>query len=129
MRRTTLFTGLVFVLLCVVGVGFYRGWFVLASQGGDESGKVEVNLTVDSDKAKADAETVKDKARELTRGAADAAEENLSEPSEQGDTSEDGDTPEEGVKLEQDSDADFGSNSEQDAQLKGSASPEGGANP
>ncbi len=109
MRRTTLFTGLVFVLLCVVGVGFYRGWFVLATQGGNESGKVEVNLTVDSDKAKADAETVTEKARELTRGAAEAAEGNLSEPSEEGDTPEEGDGLEEGVKPEEDSDADVGS--------------------
>ena len=48
------------LLLCVIGIALYRGWFVLTSRSQDESSKVEVNLTVDPDKAKEDAEKVKD---------------------------------------------------------------------
>lgn len=56
------------ILLAVIGacVGFYRGWFTLSGGREAESHKVDVNLTVDPDKVKADAETVKEKARELT---------------------------------------------------------------
>lgn len=58
---------LVVLVLCVVGLGFYRGWFVLSTTGRDtEDNKVNVNLTVDPDKVKADAETVKGKTAELT---------------------------------------------------------------
>ena len=53
------------LLLVLVGVGFYRGWFALSSHGRDESNKVGVNLTVDPDKAKEDAEKVKDKTTDL----------------------------------------------------------------
>lgn len=58
----------VIVLLAVVaGLGFYRGWFVLSSHSSQpDSPKVDVNLTVDSGKMKTDAESVKDKTRELT---------------------------------------------------------------
>ena len=59
------------LLLVVVGFGFYRGWFALSSHGRDESNKVDVNLTVDPDKAKADAEKVKDRTTELGDGARD----------------------------------------------------------
>jgi cell division protein FtsX len=58
----TLATVLFVLILCVVGIGFYRGWFVLSSNGsatGD--GKVNINLTMDPDKAKQDAAQVKDK--------------------------------------------------------------------
>ena len=67
MKKMTLFKVLVVLVLCVVGVGFYQGWFVLTNHGGGEEGnKVEVNLTVDPDKAKEDAKAVEAKARELT---------------------------------------------------------------
>ena len=56
---------LLVLLLCVIGIALYRGWFVLTSRSQDESSKVEVNLTVDPDKAKEDAEKVKDKTTEL----------------------------------------------------------------
>ena len=36
---------LVVLALCVVGFGFYRGWFALSSPGrGTESNKVNINL-------------------------------------------------------------------------------------
>lgn len=67
MRMVTIFKVLVVLVLCVVGIGFYRGWFVLSSHGGDAGdGKVEVNLTVDPDKATEDAKAVEAKARSLT---------------------------------------------------------------
>ena len=53
------------LLLCVVGIGLYRGWFVLTSHSRDESNKVDVNLTVDPDKAKEDAAKVKDETTDL----------------------------------------------------------------
>jgi hypothetical protein len=46
--------------LCVALLGFYRGWFSLSSRGRDaESNTVNVNLTVDPDKMKEDAEKLK----------------------------------------------------------------------
>ena len=54
------------LLLCLVGLGFWRGWLALSSHGGDkESNKVDIHLTVDPDKAKADVEKAKDKTTEL----------------------------------------------------------------
>jgi hypothetical protein len=65
---------LLVLALCTVGAGFYRGWFVLSSQSADsESKKVRVNLTVDPDKVKGDAETVERKAAELAERATDRA--------------------------------------------------------
>jgi cell division protein FtsX len=67
MKKMTLFKVAVVLVLCFVGLGFYQGWFVLSSQGSnDGSNKVDVNLTLDPDKAKEDAEKVETKARDLT---------------------------------------------------------------
>ena len=60
-----LFWLLIVLAIFVVGLGFYRGWFALSSPRDTESNKVNINLTVDPDKAKADAEKVKDKTTEL----------------------------------------------------------------
>lgn len=71
-----LFAFLVVLLLCGVAVGFYRNWFTVTSPSSDsESHKVNVSVTVDPDKVKADAETVKDKAVELTGQATGGAHE------------------------------------------------------
>jgi hypothetical protein len=57
---------LLVLLVGVVAVGFYRGWFTLSSQSqGAGSNKVNISLTVDPDKVKADAETVQNKATQL----------------------------------------------------------------
>ena len=56
---------LVVLVLVVVVVGYFRGWFVLTSHGRDESNKVGINLTVDPDKAKEDAGKLKDKTTEF----------------------------------------------------------------
>ena len=60
-------TVLVVLLICVVALGFYRGWFTLSNGSPDAvSNKVNVNLTVDRDKMQEDAQTVKDRATELS---------------------------------------------------------------
>jgi hypothetical protein len=71
-RRASILKKLLFLaLLILVGVGFYRGWIALSKSGDDQSGKV--TLTVDPDKARADAEKVKDKSKELSDKARDTA--------------------------------------------------------
>jgi hypothetical protein len=62
------------LVLCVVGLGFYRGWFTLSSHSsGTESNKVDINLSMDGDKVKEDAETVKEKTAELTGNVTEGA--------------------------------------------------------
>lgn len=60
--------GVLFLLLVLIGgIGFYQGWFSMSSNQSDsESGKVDVNLTVDRDKMDADKDAVKAKVQELT---------------------------------------------------------------
>ena len=57
---------LIVLAIGVAGIGYYRGWFTVSGSREAVSHKVDVNLTVDPDKVKADAQTVKDKASELT---------------------------------------------------------------
>jgi len=66
MNRTIM--SVLFVLLVgVVALGFYRGWFALSSSHPDiGSDKVNVNLTVDRGKMQEDAAAVKNKATHLT---------------------------------------------------------------
>ncbi len=42
------------IAVVVAGVGFYRGWFVLTNDRHVGSNKVDVNLTMDPDKAEKD---------------------------------------------------------------------------
>jgi len=68
-----LYAVVIVLALIVVGVGFYRGWFALSSSTADQgSNKVNVNLTVDPDKMKEDAEAVKGRTAALTGQAKDA---------------------------------------------------------
>jgi hypothetical protein len=70
--RTSVFKVAVVLVLCVVGWGFYSGWFVLSRQdSGRQDSKVNVTLTVDTDKAKADAKAVEAKVKGLTATAPD----------------------------------------------------------
>jgi len=67
---------LVVLVLLVVGMGFYRGWFSLSTPEADKgSNKVNIHLTVDPDKVKADAKAVQEKATELTGHATEGANE------------------------------------------------------
>ena len=66
MNRTIVGVLLVLVL-CAVALGFYRGWFALSSpSAGPDSNKVNINLTLDPDKAKEDAEGLKNKTNNLS---------------------------------------------------------------
>jgi hypothetical protein len=56
--------------ICIVGVGFYRGWFAFSGPQRDAENRVNINLSVDPDKVAEDAETVKEKTSELAGKAA-----------------------------------------------------------
>ena len=65
MRR--LLVVLFLIAACVVGFGFYRGWFAMSSPKSPAgNNEVNINLSTDKDKIKQDVQTVKDKASELT---------------------------------------------------------------
>jgi hypothetical protein len=64
MKRTTI-TVLLVLLVGVVAVGFYRGWFTLSSRPDAGSKKVDVSLTLDRDKMQEDASAVQKKTTEL----------------------------------------------------------------
>ena len=50
------------LLICVVGIGFWRGWFSVSSPKSDTEGdKVNVNVSVDKGKIKADIKKVERK--------------------------------------------------------------------
>ena len=60
-------TVLLVLIVGVVGLGFYRGWFALSRRGPDATtNQVDINLTVDRDKMQADADLVQKTATELT---------------------------------------------------------------
>ena len=61
---------IVFAIISV-GLGFYRGWFTVSGGREAVTHKVDVNLTVDTDKVKSDVESVKDKAHDLSHQAND----------------------------------------------------------
>lgn len=70
MKRSLIIIPVVLLVL-VVALGFYRGWFVLSNPSpAPGSSNVNVNLTVDPGQVEEDAQTVKDKATELTGQAA-----------------------------------------------------------
>jgi hypothetical protein len=78
-----LFAFLIVVVLCVVAIGFYRSWFTVSSPSSNaENHQVDINLAVDPDKVKADAEIVKEKAAELTGQAKEEAHELVDQPSD-----------------------------------------------
>ena len=56
MRRK--FPLLLLIAAIVIGVGFYRNWFVLSTERDDGSHKIDINLTVDPDQMKEDAKQV-----------------------------------------------------------------------
>lgn len=67
---------LLVLALCVVALGFYRGWFSMSSRPHDaQSNKIDVGLTVDPDRMKEDTRMVRDKTTELSDKAATEAKE------------------------------------------------------
>jgi hypothetical protein len=62
-------TGLLALAIFVVAVGFFRLWFVLSTPGSEAANdKVNINLTVDTDRVKQDAKIGTGKASESTSG-------------------------------------------------------------
>ena len=54
----------VLVLVCLVGIGLWRGWFHFSSPSTEPGGnKVDVNVSVDKSKMKADVQTFEQKAK------------------------------------------------------------------
>lgn len=53
----------VIVVLIVVGIGYFRGWFTVTRQ--EEPGQTNVEVKIDKEKVKDDADEVARKAREL----------------------------------------------------------------
>lgn len=67
-RMRSLFSVVLVLLVCVVAIGFYMRWFTVSSPKRDgNDGKINVQLSMDTDKVKADATEAKDKATELAR--------------------------------------------------------------
>lgn len=54
------------VAILLIGVGVYRGWFVMSSTSNSQTEKVNLNLTVDKTKMKADGAELKKEVNELT---------------------------------------------------------------
>ena len=56
---------LVVLLICLVGIGFYRGWFSLSNSSPDKEGnKANVNMSVDKGKMKSDVRKAEEKVKE-----------------------------------------------------------------
>ena len=72
----SLLTMVFVLLLCVIGFGFYQGWFAVSSPSPKAgSHEVNLNLSVDRDKIKADTDTVMNKAEEIAGQAKEGASE------------------------------------------------------
>ena len=52
------------ICLLIGGLGYYRGWFGLSST--EQEGATNIELKIDKQKIKEDADSIKDKAREIT---------------------------------------------------------------
>lgn len=58
----SLIRSLFMLAVCLVGIGIYRGWFTLGNATRDpQTNRVNINVSVDADKVKADAKRVKAK--------------------------------------------------------------------
>lgn len=64
MRRLLVVLGL--LLACIVGLGFYQGWFRVSTASTDD--KVNTTITIDKDKIQADEQKAKDKMHNIGKG-------------------------------------------------------------
>jgi hypothetical protein len=62
----------VLIVVAIAGLGFYLGWFNIASDS--DGGKGHITLTVDKDKIQGDEKAVLGKVKELTSHATDKVE-------------------------------------------------------
>ena len=56
----------VVLVICLAGIGFYRGWFSLSNSNPGAEGD-KVNMSLDKDKMKSDIKTAKKKFKEEIR--------------------------------------------------------------
>ena len=56
----------VIVVVIVAAIGIYRGWFGVTTQKG--TGETNIELKIDKEKIKQDAEAAREKAKEITSG-------------------------------------------------------------
>ncbi len=62
----SLLRGLFVLLLCLVGIGLFRGWFSFSNPSRDaETHKVNVSVSVDANKVEADVEKVEEEVSEM----------------------------------------------------------------
>jgi hypothetical protein len=59
----SIFKLLVILVICLVGIGLWRGWFGFSSSSGDNQ-KDEINVSVDKGKIKEDVQKAKTKVAE-----------------------------------------------------------------
>jgi hypothetical protein len=64
---------LIVLAVSLTSLGFYRGWLTVSAGREAQSDKVDVNLTVHSQKVREETEAVKEEATEFARKTADAA--------------------------------------------------------
>jgi hypothetical protein len=62
------------LVIAVVAVGIYLDWFHFSTGREKDSGKIDVNMTIDQEKMKADAEKAKEAAKDLGAQAKDKIE-------------------------------------------------------
>ncbi|MGA2061491.1 MAG: hypothetical protein ABSG67_13495 [Thermoguttaceae bacterium] len=58
-----LFGAILLLLACIVGLGFYQGWFHITTHGTDQ--KSSATITVDKDKIRADEGKAKEKVEDF----------------------------------------------------------------
>lgn len=58
---------LIVIILIVVAIGLYQGWFVVTGPGNNQDSKTNLNLEIDSGKMREDAEGLSNKAKDLTQ--------------------------------------------------------------
>jgi hypothetical protein len=66
----SIFKLLIVLVICLVGIGIYRGWFGFSSSSGNNQ-KDEINVSVDKGKIREDVQKAKTKVAEETKEVVD----------------------------------------------------------
>ena len=70
----SIFKLLIVLVICLVGVGFYRGWFSFSGPSGNPE-KDKINVSVDKEKMKEDVQKAKTKVAEEVKEAVEKVKE------------------------------------------------------
>ena len=72
----TIFKLLIVLVICLIGIGIYRGWFSFSSTSSDtEKDKINVGVSVDKSKMREDVSTAREKIRNKVKGIAEEVKE------------------------------------------------------